>query len=333
MTKINNKNMCDTIKNEQTDTTFTATYCSKKDDLIEKTTLTTDIFVIGGWILFSLIAYFIFKQFIKEKAIAKARFLIGYVILSLLAVLILIGSHFIPPDYYANVITEIIGIALTVLIIDRVSHYLTNRNEKLHRDISLRHCKTTIRPYCYIWFDIYRQDKKEGEAKLQQYQNLEEFYMSDDFYNSVCAFNFANLIATDKTYAQYYAEKLDKIEESFQNILAKYASKLSLEDIQRLEFFGGGSYLYKVFRIMDCLRTVQISTTNFSDNTVTPKRGFSHINNFKEVSKDNFQKHFKKLLALIDDYNSVSNTNDQLTIKTLNALTTLTDKNANNYDW
>lgn len=83
--------------------------------------------------------------------------------------------------------------------------------------------------------------------------------MSDDFYNSVCRFNFSNQIAPNKTYAQYYAESLDKTEENFQNILAKYASKLSLEDIQRLEFFGGGSYLYRVFRVMDFLRTVQVT--------------------------------------------------------------------------
>lgn len=238
----------------------------------------------------------------------------------------------ISSDYYANLVTEVIGIALTVLIIDRVNHYLTDRNEKLHRGISLRHCKMPIYSYCYMWFAIYEPTQTTRQTRIQTYQTLEDFYMSDDFYNSVCAFNFANLIAQNKTYAQYYAEKLDKTEESFQNVLAKYASKLSLEDIQRLEFFGGGSYLYKVFRVMAFLRTVQVST-QVNNNPATPQRNLTHINNFNSVSKDNFQKHFKKLLALINDYNSVSSVNDQWTITSLKTLTTLVGPNANNYDW
>jgi hypothetical protein len=324
--------MCKTANHKKTDITLTTTHCSKAGPLTEKSTLTTDLAVIGIWILLSIIVYFFFQRLIKQKAIDKARFFVGYLVLSSLTVLILIGSHLISSDYYANLVTEVIGIVLTVLIIDRVNHYLTDRNEKLHREISLRHCKTPIYSYCYMWFAIYEPNQTTRQTRLQSYQTLEHFYMPDDFYNSVCAFNFANLIAPTKTSAQYYAEKLDKTEESFQNILAKYASKLSLEDIQRLEFFGGGSYLYKVFRIMDFLRTVQVST-QINNNPVTPQRNLTHINNFTSVSKDNFQKHFKKLLALINDYNSVSSTNDKWTITTLNTLTTLAGPNTNNYDW
>jgi hypothetical protein len=324
--------MCDTTNHKKADTTLTTAHSSKTTGLIEKSTLTTDLAVIGSWLLLSVIVYFIFNRLVKQKAIDKARFFVGYLVISSLTVLLLVGSHLIPSDYYANLVTEVIGIALTVLIIERVNNYLTDRNEKLHREISLRHCKTPIYSYCYMWFAIYEPNQTTRQTRLQAYSTLEEFYMSDDFYNSVCAFNFATIITPPKTYAQYYAEKLDKTEESFQNILAKYASKLSLLDIQRLEFFGGGSYLYKVFRVMDFLRTVQVST-QVNNNPATPQTNLSHINNFNSIGKDNFQKHFRKLVALINDYNSVSGTNDQWTITSLNTLTTLSGPNANNYDW
>lgn len=324
--------MCKKANHKETDKTLTTTHSLKTTHSTEKSTLTTDFAVIGIWIVLSAIVYFFFQRLVKQKAIDKARFFLGYLIVSFLTVLISIGSHLISSDYYANLVTEVIGIALTVLIIDRVNHYLTDSNEKLHREISLRHCKTPIYSYCYMWFAIYEPNQTKRQTRLQAYQTLEDFYLSDDFYNSVCAFNFANLIAPTKTNAQYYAEKLDKTEDSFQNILAKYASKLSLEDIQRLEFFGGGSYLYKVFRVMDFLRTVQIST-QINNNPSTPQRNLTHINNFSSVGQDNFQKHFKKLLALINDYNSVSSANDQWTLTSLNTLTTLAGPNANNYDW
>lgn len=323
--------MRDKTINKQASTTL-IDHCSSINTPSENSFFVTDCMIISVWILTSVILYYLFQKFVKQKAIDKARFFVGYLVLSLLSILILIGKHLIPSDYYANVVTELIGIALTVFIIDRVNHYLTNRNEKLHREISLRYCKMPIYSYCFMWFAIYEQNEQNRRTKLQAYQNLNDFYMSDDFYNSVCAYNFAATISTTKTYAQYYAEKLSKTEENFQNILAKYASKLSLEDIQRLEFFGGGAYLYKVFRIMDFLRTVQI-TTQVNNNPPTAPVNLRHLNNFSGVSKENFQKHFRKLLLLIDDYNAASNPNAQWTITSLNTLTTIAGPNANNYDW
>lgn len=307
-------------------------HCSHGIHTVGHSTVAEDLTVLGSWLILSTIVYFLFKHFVREKAINRARFFVGYLVLSFLIVLLLIGKHLIPSDLYSNILSELIGITLTVLIIDRIYHYLSERNKKLHRDISLRHCKTSIYSYCYMWFAIYEPNQTTRLTRLQVYNNLEDFFMSDDFYKSIRSFNFANLIAPGKTYAQYYSENLDKTEENFQNILAKYASKLSLEDIQRLEFFGGGSYLYKVFRVMDFLRTVQVSSQQ-NNNPPTPASNLIHINEFNQVSKENFQKHFKKLIALIKDYNAISPPSDLWTIETLNSFTTLSGPNANNYDW
>lgn len=299
--------------------------------MLELLTSYIDIIVICIWSILSVIVYFVFQSHVKQKVIHKARFFIGFLVLSLL-ILVFICRHIIPSDYFANIVAEVIGIALTVLIIDRVNYYLTDKNNKLHRDISLRHCKMPIYTYCYMWFSIYEINQTTRQTRIQVYNNLNEFFMSDDFYESVCAFNFANLISPNKTYAQYYAEMLNKTEESFQNILAKYASKLSTEDIQRLEFFGGSSYLFRVFRVMDFLRTIQIST-QVNNNPATPEMHLPILNRFTTIDRNNFQKHFRKLLELINNYNLASNINDQWTISTLNTLTNLGGPNANNYDW
>jgi len=323
----NKKDMNNSIISNQEEKNMTITYCQKKVDPIEKSFPTSDFFIVGSWILLTLIVYFfIFQRFLKQKAIGKARFFVSYLIFSLLVVLILVGKKYIPTDYYANIITEIIGIALTVFIIDRVYYFLSKRSEKIHRDISLRNCKMPIYFYCCIWFTIYEPNQLVRKSKLQKYQDLEKFFMSDDFYNSVCSFNFAKLISSNKTYAQFYAEKLNQAEENFQNILAKYASKLTLEDIRRLEFFGGGSYLTKVFISMDLCRTDRKSSQDNS-NIDTP------MNYFSMVSKNNFQKHFNKLLELISDFNAVSNSDEQWTINTLSPRGLYRESNEDSYDW
>ena len=266
----------------------------------------------------------------KQKNIGRVRFIVVFLILAILVILFLFGRNYIQPDYFVNIITEIIGIALTVLIIDIVYNYFNNRSEKIHRAISLKYCKTPIFFYSRIWFTIYEPRQLHRMLRLQQYQDLEKFFMSDEFYNTVCDFNFAYKFSSGKTFAQFYAEKLKESEKYFQNMLTKYASKLSLEDIERLEFFGGGSLLTKIFVSMDIS---MIENTSTQDDTTKKEKEIERLNEFKKVSKENFQKHFRKLLTLIDDYNSVCDTEYQWTIDSLNFPIKLDDVNANIYDW
>ena len=142
-------------------------HCSHGIHAVGHSTVAVDLTVLGIWLIISTIVYFLFKRFVREKAINRARFFVGYLVLSFLIVLLLIGKHLVPSDLYSNILSEVIGITLTVLIIDRIYHYLSERNEKLHRDISLRHCKTPIYSYCYMWFVIYEPIKATRLTRLQ----------------------------------------------------------------------------------------------------------------------------------------------------------------------
>ena len=223
--------MCETPKLFQLDTslkvakqTSDSLHYSKTIILAGDSIEINDLLIFSAIILLTIFVYFLFKKTVKKKAINKARFFVVYLVLALLAILILLGKHYIPSAYYANIVTEVIGIALTVIIIDRVNYYLTNRNEKLFRDIALRHCKMPIYSYCFMWFAIYEPNQIRRQNRLQKYSSLEAFLLSDDFYKSVCKFNFATNIGSNKTYAQYYSEQIVKTEDSFQNIFCIFIS-------------------------------------------------------------------------------------------------------------
>lgn len=282
------------------------------------------------WLILFWPIYKLFNNLIKKEAIDKARFFVIYLIVTILVTLFTIGKHFISDEYFANIVSEVFGMLLTVVIIDRVNSYLSNRDEKLYRDIALRNCKMPIFTYCYTWLAIYEPNSRTRAMKLAQYQNIEDFFLSDDFYNTIARFNFARPFGT-KTYAQYYLEKIEKTEADFQNILAKYASKVSTEDIRMLEFFGGTAYIYNVFRLMNVMRTVVITTS--INGVAQPPHAVAHINEFSNITKANFQKHFRKLLLLIAEYNSVAHQSEHWTIATLNTLTTLNGPNADDHNW
>jgi hypothetical protein len=233
----------------------------------------------------------------------------------------------IPDDYLSNLTTEIIGIAITVFLIDRVYNYINSKNEELYRKLSLKVCRMPIYEYCAYWFFIFEQDNKKLDIELQKHSDFNSFFKSDDFYYRVTQFDFNKLIAEDKTYAQYYNEKIQEITDRFQNILSKYASKLSHKDIPLLEHFGGRAYIFTVFAVMKFISEVKF-THRHGDEPAKTVMPFN--NKLKDIKRENFNKHFDTLIELINEYNSVvDNDYEKLTIKNISKLQTIESANNN----
>jgi hypothetical protein len=208
------------------------------------------IFWLFLWIV-SLIVFWTFKSKLSSNIENQARYFLTYVLLTGILLIIFEGKDLgIPDEYLSNLTTEIIGMAITVFLIDRIYKYISSKNEALHRKISLKVCRMPIYTYCANWFYFFESDNKKLNIELQKYEDLNSFFKSDDFYNRVRSFNFNKKIADNKTYAQYYNEKMLEINDRFQSILAKYASKLSHKDIQLLEHFGGRAYIFTIFAVM-----------------------------------------------------------------------------------
>jgi hypothetical protein len=233
----------------------------------------------------------------------------------------------IPDEYLSNLTTEIIGIAITVILIDRIYNYINSKNEALHRKLSLKVCRMPIYTYCANWFTIFESDKSQLKVELQKYTDLKSFFKSDDFYEHIISFDFNKKISKEKTYAQYYNEKMLEITDRFQGVLAKYASKLSLKDIQLIEYFGGRAYIFTLFTIMKFTSEVKF-TLHQEDEPAETVLPFN--NSFKNIGRENFNKHFDKLIELIDEYNiAVDNEYEKWTINNIAKLYTTESANQN----
>jgi hypothetical protein len=278
------------------------------------------------WVISIFIFWTIRKIFSKDIE-DQARYFIYYTLIATIVLLLWKGDFFIDKDYLANITTEIAGIAITVFLIDRVYKYVTSKNEELYRKLSLKMCRMPIYTYCANWLYIFEPDNKKLEIELNKYDSLEDLFKSDDFYNRINSFDFNQLIDKNKTYAQYYNEKINDVTDRFQNILAKYASKLSYRDIQLLEHFGGRAYIFTVFAVMKF-----ISETKFThQHGSAPAQTIMPFNNsFKDIKKENFREHFNKLVEFINQYNqTVDNDYEKWTIKNISKLNTIKTANDN----
>lgn len=279
------------------------------------------------WIVSSFVFWAVKNKLSKELE-NQSRYFLAFILVTGILIVIFLGKGLgIPNEYLSNITTEIIGIAITVFLIDRVYNYINHKNEELFRKLSLKACKMPIYTYCAYWFFIYEPDSKKLDKELSKYIDLASFFNSDDFYRKVIEFNFNKLIGENKTYAQYYNEKVLEINDRFQSILSKYASKLSPKDIPLLEHFGGRAFIFKIFAVMKFFSEVEF-TSEYGDASAKSIKPFN--NSFKNVKREKFNKHFDKLIELINIYNSVvDNDYEKWTIKNISKLTTLGFANDN----
>lgn len=283
------------------------------------------------WILSIILIWFNRKRFSKNIEI-QGRVFIYYINSTSILLLFFIGENFgISNDYLFNLITELLGILITVALIDTIYNYIHNKKEESYRKTALRLLKMPIFTYCINWFYLYQETSPQNTIIAQKFNSLEDFFYSQDFFDKVKSFDFNRKISSDKTYATYYDESFEKVKEQFQNILAKYASKISDEDVKLIEHFGGSASIFKIFKINVFLCNVKFSKTDHKGNkeSLTP-----NVNEFKSLNHENFKSHFEKLILLINEYNSVSEDYNKWNINTLTILSTIEKENLNpNIEW
>ena len=287
-----------------------------------------DWVTLSLWLL-SLPGLWILKHMFSKNIMAQVRYFIAYFLVTAIILLFWIGKTIIPDtDFRLNFTTEIIGVGITALIIDRIYQYVNYKNEQLYVKLALRTCRMPIYTYCAFWLNIFQLKELNPLEVLAEYKSLEDFFLSDKFRNAICSFDFNGiLLGSKKTYAQYYEEKMNYIKDRFQSILVKYASKLPQKELMLLEHFADRAFVYTVFTVMKFMSEVKFSS-QYDTNPEVNIRPF--INSLKDINEDNFRKHFKKLVTLIDAYNnSVENDCDKWTIKNIYALQTVLSANEN----
>ena len=287
------------------------------------------------WLL-SLVGMWRIRKELSGNLETQGRIFIAYVLITFMIVLHIAIRPLLPEDvskeYVPHLTIELIGLSLTVLLVDRVYKYIQSKNEELYRRLSLRMCKMPIYTYCMNWFFIFEPNPNARKSLLSKYDNLKDFFNSDDLYYRIIAFDFNQKIDPVKTYAEYCANDMKKINDRFQNILVKYAAKLSFKDIQFLEHFGGKAFMFTVFEVMRFISSAKFTQTT---NNQAPVTVYPFNNSFKDISKENFVKHFNKLVEFIDEYNSsVDNDYEKWTIKNIGELSTVEKANKNPLtDW
>ena len=283
--------------------------------------------IILCWVLFGWIVWNI-KIHICKTIEVQGRIFMYYWIISAFLLVWIFGDKVFDPDFRLNFLTELLGIGITVTLVDRIYAFITKKNELFFRNLLIRTCRMPIHAYFHMWYLIFREQSNNYAVVMGRFQSLEAFFISDEFYEAVTTFNFNNIFSDDKTYAKYINEKMVENGDRFQNILAKYASKLSVNDVRLLEHFGSGSYMFAVFNVMDFIS--ELRAEHYVDGVPVDGARLIFNNSIGDIRRENLNRHFQKFLELVNEYNiAVNNEQQNLTLLTLTRLYTIEAANDN----
>ena len=251
------------------------------------------LIVLISYSLWIIMVVFLIKYIQKQTKRHnpdKVRWVTLVIMVSFFVVYCFTFNNLIPEDYFSNVFSEIIGMILTVIIIDQLNNFLLKKSVEQFRKIAYNSMRTPIFNYINYW--IILTEQKLSTEKIKSFNSLKDLFESQEFLLSIKELDFSGTLKNNKVgITEYCFHEMDWIKQKFQATLSKFAFRLSLPDIELLEYFSGGSGIFYYFK--------QIRKAYIHNN------GLEDFFPFKSVPDQLWESHFNKLLYIIKTYNDL----------------------------
>ena len=166
----------------------------------------------------------------------KIPLLILFVVLELLLLLFIKSNNEIVEDFSLNLITEIIGIFLTVLLIDLV----IKRREKKEKKNILKNAYSQYRipaqKLLSFFAIIYKASSKEKPPEWNT--DFKTLLTTEEFYDSITHLDFLKKAPVSPTtdWINFSRNEVEEVTSKFEKIIEKYAFVLDSKIIADLEW-------------------------------------------------------------------------------------------------
>jgi len=147
------------------------------------------------------------------------------------------------PGFMLNLATEIVGILLTVGLIDAVIRRREAREQRRYRSLALQQLSSPLRDHLRLLFNIYKASvDKKPDKEISHVEDL----FTDDYFEQLTRFDLAGP-APGFLHILWF-EYIDMERKKFQNelhrILASYGTHLDHETIATMETLANSWFLH-----------------------------------------------------------------------------------------
>lgn len=241
------------------------------------------------------------------KALFNAKFII-WLSYGVLATIIIISlwTYFINPensflkDFSLNLSVEIIGIFLTIFLINKVIEIKDENERKKLEQIAFKQLKIPLGKHFRLLFNIY---KASVISKPNLDINSMEDLFSNDYYSELKYFDFSKPAPSivSMTWSYYLSQECEEFKGALDRTIDKYSQFLESDVIDLLERMINSGFLTHILRVQ---RLMEI------DSTLGFSRQYNsfQIAEFHSTHLDylDFRKaYIQDFTKLIDIFNSV----------------------------
>lgn len=181
----------------------------------------------------------VFQIFNNKSGMSKFLRNSYYLLLTLIIILIII--YFKNPyatnwlrDFSLNLMTEIIGILLVVILIDRAINIKNENERKKRQEIAFRQLRIPLLNHFTLLFNIFKSSIQEKPDK--DYKNVSDLF-DDIFFYQITFFDFSKPapVIPETNWFNYLSQKCLEFKDDLNRTVDKYSFYLEPETVDLME--------------------------------------------------------------------------------------------------
>lgn len=173
------------------------------------------------------------KNLLLLSYIGLGLILVGCVIIALIAVPTSFAESF-----SLNLATEVIGIGLTIFLIDKVVERQQNKERERYRQVAIQRLRNPLTRHVGFLFEMFKACVKSKPKK--EFVNVSDLF-NKTFFDEISHLDFAkpapitNALTGSPTWAYYLVRETKALNDSLSAILEKYSLYMDVELIHLIE--------------------------------------------------------------------------------------------------
>lgn len=177
----------------------------------------------------------------------------SYILLTLLALILLVLYYFNPgntnwlQDFTLNLTTEIIGILLVVILIDRAIHIDKEREKRKVQEIAFRQLRIPLLHHFTLLFNIFKSSVQEKPDK--NYVEASDLFDAL-YFNQIAFFDFSKPapVTPPTDWFNHLSQESAKFKNDLNRTVEKYSLYLEPDVIDSLEEIINSSFIWFIIR-------------------------------------------------------------------------------------
>lgn len=188
-----------------------------------------------------------------------------------------------------NLVAEIFGILLTVVIVDRIIEAKQEKERQKFKQVAFQQLRIPLVNHFQMLFNIYKASVTSKPSN--NYENLRDFF-NDDYFNEIAFYDFTKPNSTSTGFSgfDYLPREFKEFKQTLNKTIDKYGFYLNSDTVDTIEQLINSSLTSFISKIQSILQIDQTEgykrNYNFFNSQATRNMVIEHTNFFIKLVEE-----------------------------------------------